>query len=228
MKVTTELRMMVTLGVAGVISGLALVGVYLATRPTIERNEAAALQAAIFEVIPGAMRQAPMVVRGETLTAVEAPEPKEPAIYAGYGAGDVLLGYAIPASGGGFQDTIGLIFGVAPGGRQLTGMRVLRSLETPGLGDKIIKDEGFVTAFEGLHAVPPIEAVKKGKGGAPHQVDAISGATISSKAVVKIINGANATWLPLLPPPLLPPALLPPALLPPALLPPAHPPEEAP
>ncbi len=191
--------MMVTLGLAGVISGLALVGAYLATKPTIERNEAAALQAAIFEVLPGAVRQAPMVLRDGVLARVDAPAPGEPAIYAGYDSGDVLLGYAMPASGGGFQDTIGLIFGVEPDGKRLTGMRVLRSLETPGLGDRIVKDARFVAAFEGLHATPAIEAVKKGKGGAPNQVDAISGATISSKAVVKIINGANATWLPRLP-----------------------------
>ncbi len=199
MKATTELRMMLTLGVAGMLSGLALVGVYLVTKPIIERNEAEALQAAIFEVLPGAARQAPMVIRDDTLTEDPKPDKKEPTIYAGYDEAGALLGYAVPAEGGGFQDTIGLIYGVAADGRTLTGMRVLKSLETPGLGDKIIKDQSFVKAFEGLHVEPPIEAVKKGKRVSPNQLDAISGATISSKAVVKIINAANQTWLPHLP-----------------------------
>ena len=46
---------------------------------------------------------------------------------------------------------------------------------------------------------PEIEAVKKGRGGGAHQIDAITGATISSKAVVRIINQANERWLPRLP-----------------------------
>lgn len=199
MKATTELRMMVTLGFAGVISGLALVGTYVATKPTIERNAAEALQAAIFEVLPGAARQRAMVLREGALAEAPTPADKEPTIYAGYDASGALLGYALPAQGGGFQDTIGLIYGVAADGATLTGMRVLQSLETPGLGDKIIKDQRFVAAFEGLHVDPPIEAVKKGKRVSPNQLDAISGATISSKAVVKIINASNQTWLEHLP-----------------------------
>jgi electron transport complex protein RnfG len=42
---------------------------------------------------------------------------------------------------------------------------------------------------------PEIVAVKKGTKTQPNQVDAITGATISSKAVVRIINEANQRWL---------------------------------
>ncbi|MHC4142111.1 MAG: FMN-binding protein, partial [Planctomycetota bacterium] len=47
---------------------------------------------------------------------------------------------------------------------------------------------------------PEIVVVKDGRD-ADNEVDAITGATISSKAVVKIINEANTRWLDLLPPP---------------------------
>ena len=60
-------------------------------------------------------------------------------------------------------------------------------------------DRAFVDGFRALAVAPEIQAVKKGRGGAPHQIDAITGATISSKAVVRIINQANERWLSRLP-----------------------------
>ncbi len=65
-------------------------------------------------------------------------------------------------------------------------MEILDSRETPGLGDKIYKDAAFVANFASLSVDPEIVAVKKGNKSAPNQIDAITGATISSKAVVKI------------------------------------------
>ncbi len=66
-------------------------------------------------------------------------------------------------------------------------MKVLRHLETPGLGDKIVKNTPFVAEFDGVEA--PIQGVKPDRNtGDPAQVDMITGATISSKAVIAIIN----------------------------------------
>ena len=73
-------------------------------------------------------------------------------------------------------------------------MEVLESRETPGLGDKIYKDAEFVRAFSALSIEPEIMAVKKGTSSMPNEIDAITGATISSKAVVRIINEAHAAW----------------------------------
>jgi len=67
------------------------------------------------------------------------------------------------------------------------GMKVLESKETPGLGDKIVKDSTFVSAFRGAGA--PLVGVKAGQGsGAAGEVHMITGATISSQAVIDIIN----------------------------------------
>jgi electron transport complex protein RnfG len=79
-------------------------------------------------------------------------------------------------------------------------MEVLESKETPGLGDKIIKDLEFVGSFRDLAVDPELVAVKKGRTH-ENEVDAISGATISSNAVVRIINESNARWLERLPDP---------------------------
>ena len=78
----------------------------------------------------------------------------------------------------------------------MVGMEILQSRETPGLGDKIYKDADFVASFNDLSADPQIVTVKKGAGSAANEVDAITGATISSKAVVQIINRGNQRWNP--------------------------------
>jgi len=195
-------RMIFTLGVAGLLSGTALVGIYTVTLPQIERNKAAALEAALYQVLPGAVTRKAFVVKDDALVAYESPDgslPKGEAVFAGYDASGHRVGFAIPATGPGFQDNIGLLYGFDPVTRKITGMRVLQSLETPGLGDKIVKDAKFVGEFEGLAVDPTIVLVKGGGNGLPNEVDAITGATISSRAVVSILNAGDARWLDLLP-----------------------------
>jgi electron transport complex protein RnfG len=189
--------MLATLGIAGFCSGLALVGIFLVTQPLIARNRAEALEAAIFRVLHGAGARAAFVVRAGALVRFEGPQgslPEEEAIYAGYDPGGQLVGFAIPAEGPGFQDTIKLIYGYDPARRRVIGMQVLESRETPGLGDKIMKDEDFLAAFRDLSISPRVVAVKRGRT-RDNEVDAISGATISSFAVARIINEANARWI---------------------------------
>ena len=195
--------MLATLGIAGMCSGLALVGIFLLTLPMIERNRAEALEAAIYEVLQGATERVTYVVREGVLSRFESPDgslPKEEAVYAGYDEAGELVGFAIPAEGPGFQDTIKLIYGYDPADERVVGMKVLDHRETPGLGDKIVKDDSFVNCFRDLAVSPDVVAVKTGST-QDHEVDAISGATISSVAVVRIINEANARWLERLPEP---------------------------
>jgi len=192
--------MLLTLGFAGMLSGATLVGVFNVTGPRIERNRAEALERAVYEVLPDAVSRAPFVVRDGAVVELENPGPgipDEEAVYAGYDAAGNRIGFAIPAEGAGFQDTIRLIYGVDPTTRTLTGMRVLESKETPGLGDKIIKDLAFVGAFDGVSADPELVATKKGAT-LPNEIDAISGATISSIAITSIINDSNSRWLDML------------------------------
>ena len=150
-------RMMATLGIAGMCSGLALVGIFLVTEPRIERNRVEALEAAIFQVLRGAQSRQAFVLEGTELAAFEssgARLPRQEAVYAGYDEAGRLVGYAIPAEGAGFQDTIKLIYGYDPGRQRVVGMQVLESRETPGLGDKILKDEEFLDGFSDLAVVP--------------------------------------------------------------------------
>jgi len=197
----SSLRLVLTLAIAGLVSGVAIIGIYEATLPTITENKARELREAVFKVLPGVSQMQALVYRDGELIVVDAPDKDEPVIYGGYDEQGEFVGYAMPAAGPGFQDTIGILYGYKPADKIVVGMEVLESRETPGLGDKIYKDAVFVGGFSALSVEPKIVAVKKGTKSQPNEIDAITGATISSKAVVRIINEAHAQWSAQLPAP---------------------------
>jgi electron transport complex protein RnfG len=190
----SSLRLVLTLAIAGLVSGVAIIGIYESTLPTITANKARELREAVFKVLPGVSQMQALVYRDGELVAVTQPDKDEPVVYGGYDELGDFVGYAMPAAGPGFQDTIGLLYGYQPDEKIVVGMEVLESRETPGLGDKIYKDAAFVGGFSALSVVPEIIAVKKGTKTRPNEIDAITGATISSKAVVRIINETQASW----------------------------------
>ncbi|MDH5354756.1 MAG: RnfABCDGE type electron transport complex subunit G [Gammaproteobacteria bacterium] len=191
--VVSASRIILTLAIAGLISGVAIVGIYEATFDTIAENRARELRDAVFTVLPGIDSMREMVYREGQLVEGKA-AIEEPSVYAGYDSSGEFKGYAIPARGPGFQDTIVLLYGYRMDTGRIVGMQVLESRETPGLGDKIFKDPEFVAEFNSLEVQPGIVLVKGGSR-AGNEVDAITGATISSRAVVRIINQANEKWL---------------------------------
>lgn len=197
----SSLRLVLTLAIAGLVSGVAIIGIYESTLPTITANKARELREAVFKVLPGVSQMQALVYRDGELVVVEVPDKDEPVVYGGYEDQGDFVGYAMPAAGPGFQDTIAILYGYRPGEKIVVGMEVLESRETPGLGDKIYKDAEFVGGFSALSVEPEIFAVKKGTKSQPNEIDAITGATISSKAVVRIINEAHAAWSAQLPAP---------------------------
>ena len=203
----SSLRLVLTLAIAGLLSGFAIIGIYETTLPTITANKARELRAAVLKVLPGVTQMQALVYRDGELVVVAEPEKDEPVIYGGHNAEGEFVGYAVPAAGPGFQDTIALLYGYLPRDRQVVGMEILESRETPGLGDKIYKDADFVAEFSALLVDPEIVAVKKGTKTGANQVDAITGATISAKAVVRIINEAHTAWTDKYPAPGAEPAL---------------------
>ncbi|HEX5138319.1 MAG TPA: FMN-binding protein [Planctomycetota bacterium] len=166
------MRLVATLSGAGALAGFLLVLVFQATQPTIAAHKEEMLRRAVREVLKEPARFEEIEVKGER-------------VYAGYDAAGRRVGYAIVAAAPGFQDTVRVIFGYDPATRTLIGMKVLESKETPGLGDKIEK-EPFVSEFTG--ATTPLAGIKG--GGAGEGVDMITGATISSRTVIGIINRA--------------------------------------
>lgn len=98
------------------------------------------------------------------------------------------VGWAFIAEGSGFADKIRLVLTVDAGFEKLKGYGVLSSNETPGFGDKI-KDQYYRTQFDGAPAAE-LELVKLGDAAdnTDSRIVAISGATVSSEAVISILN----------------------------------------
>jgi len=97
------------------------------------------------------------------------------------------VGWSFNAAGSGFADKIELVVAVDKDFEKLAGFDVLLSNETPGFGDQI-KYDYYRDQFAGA----PVEELKLVTSGKPENIDAeivaISGATVSSEAVVEIIN----------------------------------------
>ena len=190
----------------GLVCGLLIVTVFVLTGPVIARNEAAALQAAVFQVLPGAVSSRSFTLAGDgnLRPAVDGDDPQA-TVHAGYDAMGELLGIAIPAQGMGYQDVIRILYGYSPADEAIVGMQVLASKETPGLGDKIEKDPAFLANFraldvalaaDGQSLAHPVSVVKSGAKTSPWQIDGITGATISSKAIGNMLRHSTAYWVP--------------------------------
>lgn len=193
-KEPSSFRLIATLGVAGFLSGLILVGIYLITKPIIAHNKAEALKAAVFEVLPGTETFKTLTPEGDGLREVEAGEKVDEAVYLGLDAAGKMTGFAISGGETGYADVIEALFSYNPNAELIIGFKVLESKETPGLGDKIFKDADFQLNFTELAVDPEIETVKKGEKTQANQVEAITGATISSKAIVRLLNASMAKW----------------------------------
>ena len=119
-----------------------------------------------------------------------------PKAYVGFDESGKRLGAAVTAQEPGFQEEVLLMIGFEPSSGTLIGFKVLDEKETPGLGDKIERDTSFGSQFAGR--VAPLKGVKARNATDQSQVQTITGATISSRAVIRIINHAVEKWQPLL------------------------------
>ena len=194
----SSFKLIFALAIAGLLSGIILVATYLYTDPLIIANREKAIQRAIFQVLPDCSNYETLIFKdGKLIKKEEGSQQQDkdsPLIYAGYGDENEFVGFAIPGSEPGFQDLISAIYGYDVNSEIIMGFEVLESKETPGLGDKIFKDADFQTNFNQLSVKPQIVTVKKGEKTKENQVEAITGATISSKAVVKLLNNSVEFW----------------------------------
>lgn len=168
----SAVQVITALVVVGVASGITLVFVYDYAMPKIEVNIKNATDQAIKDIFPGAS---------------QIDISKEENIYEVKGSGGMLIGYAFLAEGNGYQGNIKLIVGVDPDISKLKGLEVLESQETPGLGAEIL-NKPFKDQFIDLPLTHAIEYVKNRKPEKDYQIEAITGATISSRAVVNMLN----------------------------------------
>ena len=202
------MSMIRTLGGIAMISGFLVVLVFQATLPIINENKRRAVERAVFQVIPGAISKADFIVNEQGVVPVEGNENSSGTkIYAGYDGDGKLLGIATEAAAQGYADIIRILYGYNPACQCVIGISVIKMAETPGLGDKIAKDPEFLANFDALDATlnaqgnglrNPIKTVKAGSKSEAWQIDAISGATVSSNAIGKMLNESTQQLLPML------------------------------
>lgn len=203
----SSIRLIATLGGVALLSGLLIVVAVYATADGIKHNKQAALEAAIFEVLPGAVTRQTFAVEDAGPRPLGPEEEVLNRVFAGYDAQGELVGLAIEAAGQGYQDVVRILYGYSPDEDKVIGYKLLESKETPGLGDRIGKDEAFLANFAGLDMAltadgqalaNPVTFVKQGQKNNPWEIDGISGATISSKAVTNMLNTRSAEVVPYL------------------------------
>ncbi len=176
-------NMVLSLGIITVVAAAALAGVYTATKEPITQAKAEKQKSAIGQVLPDihfnnnpADEAAEVTVDGETVTVFPARQDGE------------LVGMAVEShDANGFSGLITVMYGFDPSGN-ITGFAVMQHAETPGLGSKM--DEWFSNPAHtviGLNANSANLIVSKDGG----DVDAITAATISSRAFLRALTLAN-------------------------------------
>lgn len=171
--------MLLSLTLIALVAAAMLSGIYLLTKESIERQKAEKQLAAISAVLPAYERIAdPETVQGLI-------------VHKAY-TGDTFVGAAVETESNGFGGKIRLMVGFDNDSR-ITGYEVLEQAETPGLGTHVV--EWFKNADKekqniiGRQATGAM-AVSKDGG----DVDAITAATISSRAFLEAVNKAYEAY----------------------------------
>lgn len=153
-----KIKMVLTLVIICSLSGLVLSLVYNYTQPIIIANKERALNQTLKEVLPLAEE-------------FEKMDSEHFQIYKGL-KNNNTIGFAILTEAKGFQSTIKILVGIV--NDTITKVKIIEQFETPGLGARI-EEEGFLNQFESKRLTQL-------------DVDAITGATISSEAVINAIK----------------------------------------
>jgi electron transport complex protein RnfG len=174
--------------------GALLAGMQITLGPTIEANKINETLEKVPEMVFGKARaqelsdrQQDVDVTPQTVAVEKAGKTVRYNVYQAETDGQ-LAGWVAKTAGQGYADKIEMLIGFDPPVRKITGIFVLEQKETPGLGNKIVTEE-WRRQFAAKPTDEPLMAVKS-KADAANEIDAITGATISSKAVTDIINTA--------------------------------------
>lgn len=177
-----SVQMVAVLTSIGLLSGGFLTAVGLLTKDRIELNKQREIEEAVIKVVPGIK------------TSQKLYEEKDLSVYGGLDEEGNLVGFGILASGIGFQDKITLMLGTDSVFAKINRMVILDQKETPGLGAKITDEDVFLKFWRDKDISGTL-SLKKPAAISPEdlaakEVNTITGATISSEAVLKIVNSA--------------------------------------
>lgn len=148
----------------------------------IEARQAVLPQADKFEAVDNIEAVASLASANDPSIVKEA--------YVGYKGSD-LVGYTIKTAPSGYAGPIEILTGIDKDGK-ISGITILSQSETPGLGAKSA-DSAFQDQYKGKDAKKEIEVVKSGTA-TEDEIVAITGATITSKAVTSGVNTSEKVY----------------------------------
>ncbi len=173
------------------ISALLLAGTNLLTKDAIAKQSEETNIAARQQVLP----EADSFKAVEDLDAVaQKASPENASIvteaYMGY-KGDTLVGYTIKTTPNGYGGEVEVLTGIDQSGK-VQGITILSHSETAGLGARSTEPE-WQAQFSEKDATKDISVVKGGSA-TGNEIQAITGATITSKAVTLGVNTSDKVF----------------------------------
>jgi len=155
----------------------------LATSETIEEQQALVVQRSILYVFNLDSNASDEEVQESFSDAIDIQTKDDRSIYI-YKENNQVKGYAFEFSGKGLWGTITGHIAITPDHKEILGINFVSHSETPGLGGRIDEDD-FKDQFRNLVMADPTIVLNKDTGG---NLDAISGATLTSLAVRDMVN----------------------------------------
>ena len=156
------IRYALTLGVICVVASASLAIVHSMAQPRIVASALAEEEASLKDVLPGADRFEPVKAKDDIL------------YYKAFDLNGQEMGVAFKAQGKGYSSTIETMVGMSVQG-EILAIKVLSQKETPGLGANVAEPD-----FAARFSQKSIQDLNK--------VQAITGATISSRAVIDSVT----------------------------------------
>lgn len=181
---TIGFMVLVTLGFISMLSV-----VYLLTRQTIRANETRFLRRAVLSAAGVELPEDPAEIDRIFSERVAEKQGQSGAPYYEIRAagGGQTEGYVVITSGVGLWGEIVAAVGLKSDLQTLSGIEFIDQQETPGLGARI-SESWFVNQFRDRRG--PFRTVPEGEQAGEGEFQAVTGATITSTAVLKILNGA--------------------------------------
>lgn len=205
-QITSSSALIRTLALVATICGVLIVSAYQLTLPAVTANRKVALERAVFKLIPQAKTLQGFYAGTAGITPEQGTAPTGAIkFYAAYDDAGKLKGIAAEGAARGYADMVRVLYAYDPDCQCITGMGVIAMRETPGIGDKVYTDQDFIANFKSLDVklagdlsalAHAITTVRHGKKSNAWEIDAISGATITSRAIGKGINQSAEALLP--------------------------------
>lgn len=185
----------IIMGIITIIAGLALSSVFAVTAARIAANKESADQGAYLQVVPEAdhfekddAAEAALEDLGGGVYGTEFGGSTIKGVAVGKGADGETVGYAIRvASTDSYDGSMALVVGIRPDGT-VNGIAFTELHDTPGMGMRC-GEEDFMGQFAGVN-VSRFTLNKSGGSTQPDQIDTVSGASVTSGAVVNAVNAA--------------------------------------